>query len=1091
MNKFQTCPDIKPILAGLKDFQQDTVDYIFRRLYLDSDASDRFLVADEVGLGKTLIARGLIAKAINHLWDQVNRIDILYICSNADIARQNIQRLNITEKEDFCLASRITLLPLELRNLQQNRINFISFTPGTSFDLKSNLGTATERATLYWLLHKVWDFRNKTAPKNIFQGGSSKERFREQLKGFQYNIDKSLAQKFQQRLEQQIATEQQAGKLDLYSRFTALCDSFCQTRELNHIPWEEKKERNNFIGDLRLLLAKACISALEPNLIILDEFQRFKHLLEPKDDFNELAHELFNYSDELSPTKVVLLSATPYKMYTMHHESGEDNHYEDFLRTIQFLQGNDTQTVDFEELLTKYRYELLQLNKSSKSSYENLKEIKSKLEYELRRVMVRTERLSASPDRNGMLVEIPSRNTKLETQDLETYLNLQSIARILEHHDTLEYWKSAPYLLNFMDNYELKRLFTKALSNRQNQANLASVISTTPSLLLSHQEFSAYAKIDPCNARLRGLLADTVGVGCWKLLWIPPSLPYYQLSGVFADSTLSKFTKRLVFSSWRIVPKVIATLLSYEAERQMISRFEEFPQNTSEARKRRHPLLRFARTDGRLTGMQVLGLLYPSTVLARECNPLSFAKNAESTEQLPTKCELLKHIQQKIEILLQKLELKVSVTGNEDESWYWVAPILLDHYFDSKATQQWFSQPNLANSWAGEKNEDENAKEDQSSWCEHVKAAKDVIDELPRLGKPPSDLSLVLAQTAIASPGVTALRSLARIAGGLEMLTNKEIRISAAKIAWSFRSIFNSPEATALLRGIDQQQAHWRRVLNYCVDGCLQSVLDEYAHILRESLGLLNKTPEVMAVEISQNICKALTLRTSVISVDNILADTKREEITLNNYRIRAHFALRFGEEQSETEQGTNRAEQVREAFNSPFRPFVLATTSVGQEGLDFHPYCHAIVHWNLPSNPVDLEQREGRVHRYKGHAVRKNLALKYGLGEIANSDTDPWETLFAAGKRDRPPETSDLVPFWIYPLEEGAKIERHVPNLPLSRDCERLESLRRSLTVYRMVFGQSRQEDLLNYLLERLPQSEAEQVIQNLQINLEPNNRA
>jgi len=28
-------------------------------------------------------------------------------------------------------------------------------------------------------------------------------------------------------------------------------------------------------------------------------------------------------------------------------------------------------------------------------------------------------------------------------------------------------------------------------------------------------------------------------------------------------------------------------------------------------------------------------------------------------------------------------------------------------------------------------------------------------------------------------------------------------------------------------------------------------------------------------------------------------------------------------------------------------------------EGLDFHHYCHAIVHWNLPSNPVDLEQRE------------------------------------------------------------------------------------------------------------------------------------
>jgi hypothetical protein len=69
--------------------------------------------------------------------------------------------------------------------------------------------------------------------------------------------------------------------------------------------------------------------------------------------------------------------------------------------------------------------------------------------------------------------------------------------------------------------------------------------------------------------------------------------------------------------------------------------------------------------------------------------------------------------------------------------------------------------------------------------------------------------------------------------------------------------------------------------------------------------------------------------------------------------------------------------------------------------------------------------------------------------------------------------------------VENGAKIERHVPNLPLSRDCQRLEALRRSLTVYRIVFGQSRQEDLLAYLLDHLPASEAEDIIRNLQINL------
>jgi hypothetical protein len=49
---------------------------------------------------------------------------------------------------------------------------------------------------------------------------------------------------------------------------------------------------------------------------------------------------------------------------------------------------------------------------------------------------------------------------------------------------------------------------------------------------------------------------------------------------------------------------------------------------------------------------------------------------------------------------------------------------------------------------------------------------------------------------------------------------------------------------------------------------------------------------------------------------------------------------------------GQQRALCVRRS-NSPLWPFVLATTSVGQEGLDFQQHCHAVVHWNLPSNPV------------------------------------------------------------------------------------------------------------------------------------------
>ena len=54
----------KQILEGLKDFQRATVERVFD---LYTSGHNRVLVADEVGLGKTLIARGVIAKtAVYH-----------------------------------------------------------------------------------------------------------------------------------------------------------------------------------------------------------------------------------------------------------------------------------------------------------------------------------------------------------------------------------------------------------------------------------------------------------------------------------------------------------------------------------------------------------------------------------------------------------------------------------------------------------------------------------------------------------------------------------------------------------------------------------------------------------------------------------------------------------------------------------------------------------------------------------------------------------------------------------------------------------------------------------------------------------------
>jgi hypothetical protein len=454
-------PNTKAVLNGLKDFQRCTVDYVFQRLYLDNPGAKRFLIADEVGLGKTLVARGLIAKCIDKLWSEVNRIDIIYICSNADIARQNINRLNVTGGKDFAFPTRITLLPIHLKNLTKNRINFISFTPGTSFDVPNNLGQGEERAVLYWLLKKAWDLKGK-APLNVLQGKTNPANFRKLVKTIvrKYEIDNKLRERFCAELDLHIAAAQARGETDIKTRFEELCRRFARLRK--HIPEHDRHNRRVMVGELRGLLASTCLTALEPDLIILDEFQRFKHLLDGTDSASELAQALFDHED----AKLLLLSATPYKMYSLSHEAAEDDHYKDFLRTVKFLCPTGNRVEQFQGLLEHYRRALLTLGAGDGSE---LTDIKREIEAFLRQIMVRTEKLASSEMRDGMLQEVNSGDSLLSPTDLAGYLSLQKLSRVLGQSDTLEYWKSAPYLLNFMDGYKLKDAFESSIETSQPQ----------------------------------------------------------------------------------------------------------------------------------------------------------------------------------------------------------------------------------------------------------------------------------------------------------------------------------------------------------------------------------------------------------------------------------------------------------------------------------------------------------------------------------------------------------------------------------------------------------------------------------------------
>ena len=1038
--------DSSTILGGLKDFQRATVDHAMSRLYTGAEPTSKFLVADEVGLGKTLVARGVIARTIELLWDDVERIDIIYICSNRAIAEQNISRLNVFDDKDFSFSSRMTMVAKEVSQLRGNKVNFVSFTPGTSFDLKSTLGIADERVLLWHALRRMWgpELLDSDAARRIFQGRlSSLARFDELAtwgNDWAKDLDAELLEMFRVELD----------STDLRERFESLASRFhTATPEPDALA-----DQNRVVGELRSRLAAQCVSALEPDLVILDEFQRFRDLLGDDSEAGVLANALFDYPDN----RTLLLSATPYKMFTAAGDE-DDDHHRDFVRTIDFLLGDDSNR--FHQALRRFQEVLLDVGRVDASVIRNARH---ELEHELKRVMVRTERLAAGDERNGMLYEVTSQISGLSADDVRSYVALEQLSQSLNSGSMTEYWKSAPYFLNFTDGYKLDQHLTDALADptrgpetRQQAAAVKGQVDW--------DAWRNYDALDPGNPRLRHLMAETTGAGRWQMLWLAPSLPYYDLAGPWAEPGAAEFTKRLIFSSWGAVPKAIASVLSYDAERQMMSLRNEPAINDPDERKKISSPLQFRRNPaGEPGAMSAFSLLYPSIVLA-ELDPLMLLDGEGPISQDDLKGDMADVIADLLS------ELPASPTeGRVDEAWYWAAPILLDLAEDRAG---WMKHKRLGlHSWLGGENEG-GVDDPESSFREHVEHAHRLARGEVTLGRRPDDLADVLVLNALGNPATLALRALWRVLGEEG---KGHVWDAACRIAWGFRTLFNLPEASTLIRHLHPDEAYWRSVLQYSADGCLGSVLDEYVHCLREWLGIVEITSWKDVNKIAEECSSAVSLKSADYVAKDHLGNSGQPE-----HRFRSRFALRLGNERSESDATVIRVGNVRTSFNSPFWPFVLASTSIGQEGLDFHLYCHAIVHWNLPSNPVDLEQREGRIHRFKGHAIRRNVAAAHANEAWQSDDTDDvWAAMFDAAS-EATPGTTDLEPYWVYP--GPAAIERHVLALPMSREVGQLSRLKRSVALYRLVFGQPRQEDLIEYLAGVDDQS----ILDELRIDLSP----
>lgn len=566
----------------------------------------------------------------------------------------------------------------------------------------------------------------------------------------------------------------------------------------------------------------------------------------------------------------------------------------------------------------------------------------------------------------------------------------------------MEYVKSSPYLLSFMDKYELKKRIVSALSHSD-----VKKYGKINALLLSRYAINNYRPIPAANGKLKYLHDLVFGERHEKktqlLLWVPASNPYYKAGGVFESNEARNFSKIILFSSWEMVPRMISIMMSYYSE---LYTFGELKKTVPEIRYTSQKKNRYGENRLRADGL----LEYPCRTLASLFSPAIFYG-----EKLSSIRKIIKQNIQE-EFARNSLIRTIPQQGRNNARLVLTLMKILD------------GKP---------------------------------VENLTGLYVPSNALD-VMTDIAIASPAVCAYRQSG----------NEE---DAQMVAKAVVSVFNKPESAAvidLMYNKKNDDNYYESVLDYCAIGNLQAVLDEYLYMAPE-----NK-------KLGQVVTDAI-IGTSNLSIDTTDSLGKEEKKQL----MRCHFAIPFIDK-TVTDKSVTRTTNIRKAFNSPFRPFLLSTTSIGQEGLDFHWYARKIVHWNLPSNPVDLEQREGRINRFKCLAIRRNVVKLY-----ASETYHTWDELFSMAYSNLKGMHSDIVPYWCLPVaelteEQRAKleyIERIVPLYPLSRDRYKYERLIKVLALYRMTLGQPRQEELLS-LLRNMHLSDEQ--LKELTIDLCPYNK-
>jgi hypothetical protein len=958
---------------SLELFQEATVVAAVEAL-TDAGGSRRFLIADEVGLGKTVSAKAIAERLRARRRRPLN---IVYLCPNLEIAAQNLTKLGTLQPGWKQPADRLSLVAAEPLG-GDPRYRVFCYTPDTSLPGwrgGSRTGRAPERSLIASLLARraprSW-LRIRAAERKHEEDGKPR-RFPHELP----DEPKHLGEAFEQALRRTL----RLGPGDFDEGLGRWLDDY--TLDIAELILRSRAA---------LALAALAIPACRPDLVILDEFHRFADLIVPQEqpdtrkrlelDRRHLRRLLVEAlcGKGRTAAAMLLLSATPYRLQSADRKSIAGSRYEHFSHVVNFLMGGTTEadrSKVVEAIDTHHR--ALGGRGERQAALAEVGRAKRAVEALLRPYIARTERAT---DIEGELFDRIDQPATIEARDLQLFRHLAVAAR-----------KAAPKLTSWVQPLWSSIPYPAELLQRKMYKIAAGLDRSLPPVTIASEGGN------PAHPRLRALVRGTEETPpalypeALSLPWIVPTRPWWPCAGRWAQRSPDGRAggKAMIFSRYKGTPPSVSAWLSAEVDRTAARHQKRDAAFKSQAYLRpdvKHP-------------WPLAAMFMPWPRLSGLIDP-GAGRHSDGAD-------LQKAMKADLRTALKKAGVRVA-RRKDPARKAWQLAFAIERKLEGQAIADAAIRKTLG-------------RKRVEAWGE--------AGTIEAIGE--GELS-ELTRWLVGMPGPVVARLLKR--------HDPDLLMDADGLIRSFKFSFGKLRAylgqryfaSAVLGGSGRKPrgGYPAALRQAIVDGGLEASLDEHL--------------AVMAIIGDQSPIEILE--------SSLLGRPGRvpRRTTRRTGHARVHVAIPFvgADRRSGNRDDKLRSDAIRRAFNSPFWPHAIATTSVGQEGLDFHVWCDRIIHWDLPRDPVDFEQREGRIARYGSICVRRALAKRHDRVAVAE-----WQSPFAAilaAARAAPGEGLGLARWWAPPGNLPSSITFA---LPFSLGAKRLAELRDDLVTYRLALGQ------------------------------------